>query len=392
MFARLSAESPALSQLRSFRGGEVAVRHFLVSFMSLPAELLRRIIHPPSVREFVLSGCEIRRVPEDFVVEEIPAYELSGRGEHAWLWIEKRGLSSPELVNRIIRQLGVASKDIGLAGQKDRHAVTRQYCSIPARFADRAEQLNADDLNVLSVTRHSNKLRTGHLRGNRFRLVLRGKGQSFTPDECSAVNRRLAELSTAGIVNYFGRQRFGIDGSTLLDGLKFLRGRLPSDHWPENQSRTLRRLSLSAVQSAVFNLVVAERVESGQIHCILPGDVVIRRNGTKPYLFPEGADPSDVIPAGPMPGPEMPAASAEALAVELRAMETLGLKSRDFERFSRLTSGARRRMLEFPSEASVTPGSDGTLELTFCLPAGTYATTLLQDLAENVEDHVRETA
>ncbi len=136
--------------------------------MSLPQETLSRIIHPPAMFQPVLGECRIRESVEDFVVEEIAAYALSGSGEHAFLWLEKRGLAAPELVNRIIRTLGVPSRDVGVAGQKDRHAVTRQYCSIPKRFAQDVERLNSADLQVLNVTYHQNKLKTGHLRGNRF--------------------------------------------------------------------------------------------------------------------------------------------------------------------------------------------------------------------------------
>ena len=103
--------------------------------MTLPSEILSQIISPPALHEPVISACRIRTTVEDFQVEEVPAYQPAGTGEHAYLWIEKRGVSSPELVSRIIQLLAVPSKDIGLAGQKDRHAVTRQYCSIPKRLA-----------------------------------------------------------------------------------------------------------------------------------------------------------------------------------------------------------------------------------------------------------------
>ncbi len=217
--------------------------------MSLPQETLSRIIHPPAMFQPVLGECRIRESVEDFVVEEIAAYALSGSGEHAFLWLEKRGLAAPELVNRIIRTLGVPSRDVGVAGQKDRHAVTRQYCSIPKRFAQDVERLNSADLQVLNVTYHQNKLKTGHLKGNRFQLRLRS-ATGFTADDATKVAERLRELEASGFPNYFGPQRFGHDGNTLIDGLKAIKGKLPKDHWPENQSRTLQRLALSAVQSA----------------------------------------------------------------------------------------------------------------------------------------------
>lgn len=357
----------------------------IVEFMSLPQETLSLIIHPPAMHEAVLPECQIRSTIDDFVVEEIAAYPLTGSGEHAFLWLEKRGLAAPELVNRIIKTLGVPSKDVGVAGQKDRHAVTRQYCSIPRRLAIDVERLNSSDLQILSVTHHQNKLKTGHLKGNRFRLVLRSKA-GFTAEQAEQVAARLQQLEQTGFPNYFGPQRFGHGGNTLTDGLKAIKGKLPKDHWPENQSRTLQRLALSAVQSAVFNLVVAERVAAKTVGTVLPGDVVIRKEGIKPYRIPEGADTTQVVPAGPMPGPEMLAATDTVGAMEQESMLKVGVTDKDFTRFEKLTSGIRRKMLEFPSETSAVWQSDGSIETRFVLSAGTYATTMLQEVTTLLVD------
>ena len=123
---------------------------------------------------------------------------------------------------------------------------------------------------------------------------------AFTSADSQAVHDRLQTLATEGIANYFGTQRFGQHGNTLVDGLSLLKGTLPNDHWPENKTRTMRRLVLSAVQSGIFNLVVAQRVNDGTLRTPLPGEVVIRRQGTKPYVFPADGPTENVIPAGPM--------------------------------------------------------------------------------------------
>jgi tRNA pseudouridine13 synthase len=360
--------------------------------MTLPAEILSRIINPPTAGVSVLSSVRIRTTVADFVVEEIAAYEPSGAGEHAYLWIEKRGLSSPELVSRVMRTLGVSSKDVGIAGQKDRHAVTRQWCSIPRRYAERADELNSADLSVLSVTLHRNKLKTGHLKGNRFQLVLRNEQGKFTSEDLSKVQQRMQQLEHTGFPNYFGPQRFGHGGSTLNDGLRLLHGKLPKDHWPPNHDRTLRRLALSAVQSAVFNLVAGQRVADGTFATPIPGDVVIRKDGIKPFRYPENSEATDLIPAGPMPGPEMMAAEGTVAEMENVALQTLGLKPVDFTRYEKLTSGIRRKFAEFPSETSVTLTSDEQLQLGFSLTAGTYATTMLTEVAQHVVDRGGDTA
>ena len=114
-----------------------------------------------------VSG-RLKETPEDFLVEEIPAYEPSGEGEHLFLWIEKRDVAADQLVRHLARSLEVSRDDIGVAGLKDKRGVTRQFVSVPARAADRLEAANAEEVHVLSATRHTNKLRTGHLKGNRF--------------------------------------------------------------------------------------------------------------------------------------------------------------------------------------------------------------------------------
>ncbi len=354
--------------------------------MTLPSETLSHIIHPPALHPPVLAACQIRTTLNDFQVEEVPAYQPTGSGEHAYLWIEKRGVSSPELVSRIIRLLGVPSKDIGLAGQKDRYAVTRQFCSIPKRLAIDTEKLNSDDITVLHVTTHQNKLKTGHLKGNRFHLILRSPDAPYTTADLEKVQARLNELVSTGLPNYFGPQRFGHGGNTVIDGLRLLKGKLPKDYWPDSHSRTLRRLALSAVQSAVFNLVAAQRVAAGTIGIPQSGDVVIRKEGTKPYRYPDGADATGIVPAGPMPGPEMLAAGGDVAEMEDGALLTMGLKPRDFERFAKLTSGVRRKFVEFPSEVSASLTDDGAIKVGFVLSAGTYATIVLQDIAGQVID------
>ena len=354
--------------------------------MTISPDLLSRVIDPPKLFSPVLSECNIRSIPEDFQVDEISAYQPSGKGEHGYLWIEKRGLTSPELIHRIVRNLGVPAKEIGIAGQKDRHAVTRQFVSIPRRFAEHAAKLNDENIKVLFVTAHPNKLKTGHLRGNKFCLVLRSPSGAFTTGEAQAVYDRLQTLAAEGIPNYFGTQRFGHHGNTLVDGLSLLKGTLPKDHWPENKTRTMRRLVLSAVQSGIFNLVVAQRINDGTLRTPLPGEVVIRRQGTKPYILPVDGPTDVIIPAGPMPGPEMLAATGAVADMEREIMSSLRLSNRDFQKYSRLTSGIRRKMIEFPTEADARLTDDAAIMATFSVTSGTYATVVLREIIRSLND------
>jgi tRNA pseudouridine13 synthase len=356
------------------------------SMTTIASELLLRVIDPPRILAPVLSECIIRSSPEDFQVDEIPAYQPAGKGEHCYLWIEKRGLTSPELIHRIVRNLGVPVKEIGLAGQKDRHAVTRQWVSVPKRFSEHAAKLNDENIQVLLVTAHPNKLKTGHLRGNKFCLVLRSPTGAFSQTDAEAVHERLQTLAAEGIPNYFGTQRFGHHGNTLIDGISLIKGTLPKDHWPENKTRTMRRLVLSAVQSGIFNLVLAQRVIDGTLRTPLPGEVVIRRQGTKPYVLPADGPVEDVIPAGPMAGPEMLAATGDVAEMERQIMSSLRLSLKDFQKYSKLTSGIRRKMIEYPTDVDAQLTDESAILVTFSVTSGTYATVVLREIFESLKD------
>src|SRR2546425_1788149 len=106
----------------------------------LAAETLNTVLNPPLVTADLSGiGGRIKQVPEDFEVEEIPAYEPSGQGDYLYLWIEKRALGAEYFVRQLARRLNLATAEIGTAGMKDRHAVTRQMVSVPATAADRLE-------------------------------------------------------------------------------------------------------------------------------------------------------------------------------------------------------------------------------------------------------------
>src|SRR5262249_39931184 len=119
------------------------------------------------------TGGRIKVQPEDFEVEEIPAYQPSGQGDFLYLWIEKRGMGAEYFTRQVARRLGIAPGDVGTAGLKDRHAVTRQWVAVPAGTEGQLDHLEGEGIRVLQVSRHTNKLRPGHLHGNRFRIHIR---------------------------------------------------------------------------------------------------------------------------------------------------------------------------------------------------------------------------
>jgi tRNA pseudouridine13 synthase len=317
--------------------------------------------------------------PETFVVEEIPAYFPAGEGEHAYLWIEKRNLTTLEAVNRLGRVLGVDARDIGYAGMKDRRATTRQWLSVLGVDPAHAQEAAVDGLRVLATGRHKNKLRVGHLRGNRFEVVL----DELAAGEGERIAATLRELAQRGVPNRYGHQRFGAGGDNLAAGLAVLRGSRR-----EADGRR-RKLLLSAVQSAVFNRVLELRAATGGLLTVRPGDILEKVASGGQFVCVEVAleqgrvDAGELVPTGPLPGSHVrvPAPGTSARELEDSALSDLGIGAEELSQVGRFLPGARR-----PVVVKVTLGepaateAEGRLRLRFSLPAGSYATVVLEAL------------
>ena len=325
-------------------------------------------------------GGIIRQSPLDFEVEEISAYEPCGEGEHLFLWIEKRETSAEFLVSHLSRVLAIPKTEIGVAGLKDRHALTRQYVSVPARSSEKIAEVTTDTIRVLRCAMHRNKLRTGHLRGNRFSILVREVCQD-AGSKAEAVQEKLA---AHGFPNYFGSQRFGIDRQTEIMGFALLRGESKPRAIPYSRRKFLLRFALSAAQSALFNLALGERIADGRLMQVLPGDVmqvigsgglfVVSDVATEQHRFETG----ETVMTGPMFGPKMIQPEGEPQASEACLLERHGLDPRDFTRFHKFTAGTRRPLLVQPEELSIETVSEG-LRFRFALPPGAYATMLLRE-------------
>jgi tRNA pseudouridine13 synthase len=332
---------------------------------------------PRATADLPGSGGHWKVSPEDFVVEELPAYVPSGAGEHLYLWIEKRGRSTQDVVRALARATGVREDDIGVAGQKDRQAVTRQFLSLPAKAEAALSAFVLPDVKILSTARHGNKLRTGHLAGNRFELWVRDV------KDAGAARAVLERLARDGVPNYFGEQRFGVkDDNAALGKLLLLGERLPS-----KPDRFRRKLYLSAFQSLLFNRALAARVEEKTFHRALAGDVLRKEASGGVFVCEDvgvdqpRVDAWEVSPAGPMFGPKMIAAHGSVAAVESRLLEAEGLTLEIFERGKGETEGTRRPYrIPLKNAEAESVGSD--LHLRFDLPRGAYATVVLAELVK----------
>lgn len=319
--------------------------------------------------------------PEDFVVEEVPAYTPCGSGDHTWLWVEKRGLTTMDLLHELGARLDRDERSFGIAGLKDAQAVSRQWVSLEHLEPRAAEGLRGERFTVLAVSRHGNKLRLGHLRGNRFVVTLRGTG----PDDLAKAQTNLAELARRGVPNWFGEQRFGKRGANLQKGLEVLRG--DPHAVVRRMPRRVFGLLISAVQSEVFNRVVNARRETTDV--LLPGDLAfLHRNGA---VFPV-QDPAveaprvssvEVSPSGPLPGPEMPLPEGEPAAIEAAALAALEIGVDAFRDLPFRLGRGERRPLRVPVSGVAAEAVPEGLRLSFALPSGAYATSVLRELLED---------
>jgi tRNA pseudouridine13 synthase len=323
-----------------------------------------------------LASALLRAAPEDFVVEEQMPFILAGTGEHLWLKVRKRGFNTEQVAKQLARMAGVTRREVGYAGMKDRHAVAVQWFSLylPGR-PDPDWSALPDGMDLVEATRHTRKLKTGALSGNRFEIVLRN-----CQGDRAAVRQRSIEIGSHGVPNYFGEQRFGHGGTNIAEARSMFAG--------ENK-RTDRKQSgiyLSAARSLLFNEVLAKRVHAASWDVAMDGDAMIL-NGTRSFFVPDAIDATirrrlaegDIHPSGPLWGRgELPTRAA-ARALEQAVADEHPQLARGLERAG--LDQERRALRVIPQALQTEWLDDTSLRLCFGLPAGAYATALLRELA-----------
>lgn len=410
---------------------------------------------PYLTTDFPGIGGSIKRRPEDFFVQEVPAYEPCGDGEHVFAEIQKVGLTTFEAINRLARAHGLSSRDVGYAGLKDARAVTRQVLSLQGVGEERVMTTPVEGVQVLWAARHRNKLRLGHLRGNRFAIKVR----DVNPADVLKVRPVVQRLHDRGMPNYFGEQRFGMRGDNHVLGACLIRGRpeellhhllgspkpgvddeaavqarslfdrgdLPQSmhHWPRRCGlerrilarliktgsagaavraidEKLRRLWVSALQSHLFNEVLVHRI--GSIDRLIPGDFAYKHeNGagfavTDPAAEQLRVDAFEISPTGPIVGHRMTFPADEALAIEQAVLKANGLTPGHFKQEGRdQAKGTRRPLRVRPENIDIAAGADEFgphITVAFTLPSGSFATVLLRELmkSEAAESPVADAA
>ena len=337
-----------------------------------------------------------KQTARDFVVEEIPLYEFSGDGEHLVLHVRKKNLTTWELIDLICVHLGIKAKEVGYAGLKDKHAMTKQYLSINKKFEEKMASFEHPDVKILSTTYHNNKIRTGHLKGNRFFIRLK----KVNPTNAKKISLALAHIKEYGLPNFFGYQRFGNDGDNYILGEKIAKGEV------KERNPKMKKLLISSYQSHLFNLWLSRRLEISTLvnnfsvnelapmlnlsrHSLeqmkaqkhpfkmIVGDIL--EHYPHGRLFPyEGASEDierflerGVSITGLLCGQKAWQAKDEAWTIE---------KEYDSEISA---DGARRYAWIFPEEVEGEYKEEQAwLELHFTLPKGSYATVLIEEIAK----------
>jgi tRNA pseudouridine13 synthase len=343
---------------------------------------------PYLTSELAGTGGTLRAHDEDFAVDEELPYAPAGAGDHVFVRIEKRGLATLDAARMLARALGIADRDVGIAGMKDRHAVTRQWLSLPPPVTP--EQALAalppgDDarLRVLEAHRHPHKLRTGHVRANRFVLRVRGTD----PGAGERARAILAALSQPpGAPNWYGEQRFGRDGDNAERGKALVTGARPP-----GRDRRLDRLMVSALQSQLFNHWLAARITDGLYRAVLAGDVLHKRSGGMFVCDDPATDQArlaagEIVVTGPMFGDRMrgPGEGTPALAREAEILARAGLEPGAFARVRALAEGTRRDAAIEVRDATVAADAS-TFEVGFTLPGGGYATAVMREIMKGPE-------
>lgn len=341
---------------------------------------------------------------KDFTVEELPLYEFSGDGEHVVLAVRKKDLTTWEMLNVVSSSIGVKLRDIGYAGLKDKDGMTIQHISLPRNFENAIKDITHPNIKILNVTRHKNKIKLGHLAGNRFFIRLK----KIVPSDFVKLKNALSKISNEGMPNYFGYQRFGRDGKNHELGREIVYGT------KKERNQNLKRFFISAYQSHLYNEWLDFRINASRLiesfdkkeleqaikmHFVSKNISLEPKiaqklkeqtqffklfNGEAMCHYPHGKlftaenaneeavrfAQKQISPTGLLCGEKNRVSSADAFEIEKRFMD---------EKIKAL--GDRRYAWIFPGECDIEyDEEEAHAKIRFALPKGSYATSLLEEI------------
>ncbi len=321
----------------------------------------------------------LRSEMADFKVFENLPFQPCGEGEHLFIHVRKTGENTAFIAKQLAKHFGVKENLVSYAGLKDRFAVTEQWFGIhvPGKTVFDLSELSIEGVEVLSSARHNKKLRIGALTGNRFQITLK------KVTEVEELVRRWHAIVAHGVPNYFGEQRFGIEGGNIEKALSLFSGTKVKD-------KKKRGIYLSAARSLIFNTMIDERIKNNQFDQLTDGDVCMLA-GTQSVFIADEVDDSirkrfsekDIDITAPMWGAGELMSTKQIQVFE----QSIGSQFQDFcdglAKFG--LKQERRRIRLCVDNANITVTKDGennTVVLDFSLPAGSYATTVIRELLD----------
>lgn len=351
-------------------------------------------------RQYYLPHSEIdfyfRQSPRDFVVDEIPLYPFSGEGEHLVLHVRKKNLSTWQMIDIFSNHLGIKGRDIGYGGLKDKNAQTKQYISLPKKYESLLEQFEHESIKILEKQYHNNKIRIGHLKGNRFFIRLK----KVNPTAAKKITEVLKMIKQYGMPNYFGFQRFGADGENYKKGEAILNGTL------KEKNKKLHQFYINSYQSYLFNAWLSRRIEIskliegfdvGELTKVLDfpkEELQAMKKQPHPFKLIHG-DVMMHYPYGRLFHYESDEEierfnkrdiSISGLLSGKRATRAIGLSESVEKTYDTITNGidgARRYAWIFPEAIEGEyKENEAWYELHFTLPKGCYATVLIEEIAK----------
>jgi tRNA pseudouridine13 synthase len=315
--------------------------------------------------------------PQDFQVEEVLGYDLGGTGEHLYLYIEKRGLTTQEMISALSKKLRIHSRLIAYSGLKDKHAITRQWISVHTpQDLDATLLSSIPDIKLLKYARHSTKLRRGAHQANRFEITLRDLPAGRVA--LAELARSMERISLQGVPNYFGEQRFGRGGKNIDKARALFAGKMCVP-------RLQRGLYLSAARSLIFNDILSKRVIADNWSTGLPGEVMML-DGSNSFFKTDALNREinarlqsfDIHPSAPLWGSGELGSSMDAHAMESKLSTSLNELCHGLEDAGlRMQRRATRLMVR---DLNYEWLDSRSLILKFWLQKGAYATTVLREL------------
>lgn len=326
-----------------------------------------------------------KQQPEDFRVTEQLSFELENKGTHAYLFVEKKQLNTIWLAEQLARYACVPKVQIGYAGLKDKHAISRQWFSVNLEGIREPDWdlLNIDGVRILKKHYHPRKLKKGTIKSNHFQICLR----NVSPDDFKLIDKKLDLIRHQGFPNYFGQQRFGIKQQNLNKARLWLSGQL------KMKSSVKKSLYLSSARSMLFNAALSYRIEQTGWNQLINGEVFML-SGSHSRFLQEQINPiivervkhGDIHPTAMLWGKGDLSSSGALLELEIKAIE----KYRDWCEAleAKGLKQDRRAIRVVPENLQWNyQAQRQMLELNFYLPSGSYATALMREIGHLIQDH-----